>query len=71
LTRLLNLGEVATRLSVSKTTAWRLLKSGAIPSIEVTSKLRRVDERDLERFIDERRGRADHADVVPLSNRTA
>jgi len=63
---LLNLAAVAARLGCSRTTAWRLVDSGAIPSIQITSSLRRVDADDLERFIDERRSRGPVADVVPL-----
>jgi excisionase family DNA binding protein len=64
---LLNLAQVAARLGVSRTTAWRLVTSGALPSVAVTSSIKRVDESDLERWIDERRGqRSAPASVVPL-----
>jgi len=63
---LLNLAEVAARLGVSRTTAWRLVSSGQIASVMVTESLRRVDPDDLARFIDERRSRGPVGDVVPL-----
>jgi excisionase family DNA binding protein len=67
---LLNLAEVAARLGISRTSAWRLVcRDGEIPSVRVTSSIRRVDADDLERWIDERRERPAPAVVVPLQQR--
>jgi excisionase family DNA binding protein len=62
---LLDLAAVASRLGISRTSAWRLVSSGAIASVQVTAKLRRVDAADLERFIDAHRSQP-VADVAPL-----
>ena len=58
---LLNLGQVAQVLGCSRTTVWRLVSSGELPSVKITSSLRRVDPEDLERWIDQRR---DHQSAV-------
>jgi excisionase family DNA binding protein len=63
---LLNLAGVASRLGVSRTTAWRLVASGEIPSVRVTDTLRRVDPADLEEWIEARRDRGRSAKVVAL-----
>ena len=67
MTALLGLAEVAARLNVSRTTAWRLVQSGEIPSIPITPTLRRVDPQDLEEWIASRRERGPTpADIVQL-----
>ncbi len=53
--RLLRLAEVASVLGVSRSTAYALAKSGRLPSIRVGPGCVRVDVRDLERFLEERR----------------
>jgi excisionase family DNA binding protein len=66
MTSLLNIAEVADRLHVSRTTAWRLISTGAIPSVKVTDSIRRVDASDLEEWISERREQRPSARVVAL-----
>ena len=63
---LLTLAEVGARLGISRTSVWRLVRSGDLPSVRITETLRRVDPDDLERWIDERRQRRPSAEVVPL-----
>ena len=63
---LLTIAGVAARLSVSRTTAWRLISSGAIPSVRVTHALRRVDPADLEAWIEGRRERGPSGKIVEL-----
>jgi excisionase family DNA binding protein len=64
---LLTLEEVAQRLHVSRTTCWRLVRNGDLPSVRITGSVRRVDSDDLEAWIDERRERGRPlADVVTL-----
>ena len=58
--------QVAKRLAVSRTTVWRLMKSGALPSVSIAGSIRRVDESDLDRWIESRRQRSAPASVVPL-----
>lgn len=67
--RLLNLAEVADRLGVSRTTCWRLISNGEIPSVRITSTLRRVDPADLESWIASRRETPGAATVLPLAKR--
>ena len=66
---LLNLAQVAQRLGVSRTTAWRLVTSGDLPSIKVTETIRRVDPDDLQDWIESRRERSEPRAVVPLRQR--
>ena len=67
---LLTLAEVGARLGISRTSVWRLVRSGDLPSVRITETLRRVDPDDLARWIDERRERSAPASVVPLSRRS-
>lgn len=48
--RLLRIGEVASRINISRSLAYRLVKSGNIPSVHIGSSVR-VREGDLEEFI--------------------
>jgi excisionase family DNA binding protein len=66
MTSLLNLSQVAERLGISRTSAWRLVATGDLPSIRVTETLRRVDADDLEAWISERREQRPAAKVVAL-----
>lgn len=63
---LLNLGQVAERLGVSKTTAWRLVERGELPSVRITGTMRRILPEDLEAFIAARREVGGGEGVVPL-----
>ena len=57
--QLLSIRDVAERLSVSKSTVERMLKRGEIPYLQMNG-LRRVDLRDLERWLDATKG------VIPI-----
>jgi excisionase family DNA binding protein len=63
---LYNLAQVATILNCSRTTAWRLIRDGALPSVQIPESLRRVRPADLEAFIEERRQSGPSAKVVEL-----
>lgn len=47
---LLTVGEVAKRLQLSERTMWKLIHGGKVPSI-VIGRLRRIDPRDLEQYL--------------------
>lgn len=47
--------QVASRLNVSRRAAYYLISSGELPSITVGEKSLRVDENDLNAYIDSRR----------------
>lgn len=49
--KLITVKEAASRLSVSVRTVYRLMDSGALPSIKVGPKSRRISEAALESFI--------------------
>ena len=51
LPRLLRLSEVATILSVSRTTAYRLAATGELPAVHFGAEMVRVRPEDLEEFI--------------------
>jgi len=53
--RLLRIREVADRLSLRPRAAYRLLSTGALPSVRLNQRSLRVDPEDLQRFIDDRR----------------
>jgi excisionase family DNA binding protein len=57
-TPLLTVRQVAEELQIGKTTTFRLLASGAIPSIRIGGKLLRVRRADLDRWLAERTGAA-------------
>jgi excisionase family DNA binding protein len=50
--RLLTIPEVAERLAVSERFVRRLLFDGRLPKVKVGGRLVRIDERDLEAFIE-------------------
>lgn len=49
--KLITVKEAASRLSVSVRTVYRLMDSGALPSIKVGAKSRRISESVLDSFI--------------------
>lgn len=52
--RLMTVKEAASRLAVSRSTVYRILEDGSLPSVRVRSDVR-VAERDLQAFIERRR----------------
>jgi excisionase family DNA binding protein len=55
--RLLTVPEAMDRLQVSRVTLYQFIGSGALPSVLLGKRLRRIRQRDLDRFI------AAHLDV--------
>jgi excisionase family DNA binding protein len=55
---LLSIHEAATALGVSRRTLERLIADAELPSIQVSSRRRLIDPRDLEAFIGARRNTA-------------
>lgn len=49
---LLSVGEVAAELGCGRDTVYRLMTSGALPSVTLSGRLRRVRREDLRAFID-------------------
>jgi excisionase family DNA binding protein len=49
---------VANRLNISVAQCWRLVASGAIPSVRISERCIRVDEAELERWLKEKKGSA-------------
>ena len=49
---LLSVGEVAAALGCGRDTVYRLMTSGALPSVTVGDRLRRVRRDDLRAFVD-------------------
>lgn len=49
---LLSVGEVAAELGCGRDTVYRLMTSGALPSVTVGDRLRRVRRDDLRAFVD-------------------
>lgn len=54
--RLLTLEEVQQRLAVSRTTVYRLIRAGDLPTVKIRDS-RRVREQDLDSFIEGHLGR--------------
>lgn len=54
--RLLTLEEVQRRLAVGRTTVYRLIRAGDLPTVKIRGS-RRVREQDLEAFVEGRLGR--------------
>lgn len=52
--QMLDAGEVAARLKVPKGCAYKLMRSGALPSVSLGDNTRRVRECDLEAFVESR-----------------
>jgi excisionase family DNA binding protein len=52
--RLVTLREARDRLTISRTTLYRLAQSGALPIVQITPTRAAVRERDLDAFIAER-----------------
>lgn len=52
---LLSAEQVAERLGVNKDTVWLWMRSGQIPYVQVSRKLRRIDEADLDAFLASRK----------------
>ena len=57
-TQLLKIAEVARRLQCSVRTVWALIAAGDIRAVRLTRRATRVEEAELERFIDRARGRS-------------
>jgi excisionase family DNA binding protein len=49
--RLLTVPEVLDRLQISRVTLYQFIGSGALPSVLLGQRLRRIRQRDLDRFI--------------------
>ena len=49
--RLLTVPEAMDRLQVSRVTLYQVISSGALPSVLLGRRLRRIRQRDLDRFI--------------------
>jgi excisionase family DNA binding protein len=59
--RLLDVDEVAARVGVARRTVWGWISDGSLPVVKLGSRLVRIAERDLERFVEERRERRGRA----------
>ena len=53
--RLLRVPEVAAFLSVSLRQVWALIASGRLRTVRVSSRATRIDPRDLQAFVEQRR----------------
>jgi excisionase family DNA binding protein len=53
--KLLRIREAAAHLGVSEATVYRLMRTGELPVIEISSKRTAIDPRDLEAFIRRRK----------------
>jgi excisionase family DNA binding protein len=63
--QLLTADEVAARLRVPKSWVYRAAREGELPSVRC-GRYRRFDERDVESWIDQQRGRASRGTVAAL-----
>lgn len=52
--QLLNLAQAAARLGIGRTSMWKLLRTGALPWVDVLGR-RKVAERDLAAFVEANR----------------
>ena len=55
MTNLLTIKEVASRLKMNKFTIYRKVESGELPSVRLGSRAVRVDEKDLNAWIQKRK----------------
>lgn len=55
MTGLLNPTEAAKALGVSKTTLWRLVKSGRLPAVRITSKILRFECEAIAAYVAQQR----------------
>jgi excisionase family DNA binding protein len=57
-TELLNVAQVAARLSISQRTVWAMIADGRLPAIRLARRATRVDAADVERLIETARNRS-------------
>lgn len=55
ITRMLTISDVAERLGIGKSLAYQLVSSGRLAATKISTRAMRVSERELERFIEDRR----------------
>jgi excisionase family DNA binding protein len=53
--KLLDVGEVADQLSVSRQSVWKLIRSGHLAAVRISERRIRIHPDDLKRFVDEQR----------------
>ena len=52
---LLTTEQVAKRLGVNKDTVWRWMRAGQLPYVQVSRKYHRIDEADLDAFLESKK----------------